>query len=124
VTLAYLADTHIVLWAFNDDPKLLDTHREVLDSNATIYVSMASVWELSIKASIGKLQVDGDLLTMLPAAKYTLLPIEVEHIQAVRRLPHHHRDPFDRILIAQAITESLTLLTVDRHFRLYGIATA
>lgn len=106
---------------FNDDRRLNDAHRLILNSEAPVFVSVASLWELAIKASLGKLRIDGDLMGMLAGARYTLLPIEVGHIDVLRGMPHHHRDPFDRMLVAQAIAEHLTLLSMDSLLTSYGV---
>lgn len=114
----YLVDTHVLLWAFADDPRLSRRHRDILGSDAEVLVSVASIWEMSIKISLGKLEAFGDIPGTIERAGYRTPPILARHAEAVRDLPWHHRDPFDRILVAQARHEGLRLLTVDPVFRL------
>lgn len=120
----FLLDTHVLIWALNGDTRLLDTHARLIENGSNCYVSIASLWEIAIKQSLGKLDVRDDIVGALFEADIELLPISISAVHAVRTLPHHHRDPFDRMLIAQAMTENLAMLTVDRHFALYGIALA
>ena len=99
----------------NDDPKLSDAARSEIQQASIVYVSAASIWEISIKAGIGKLKIDlGRLIPCLQEAGFEQLPVTWEHAKAVRDLPEHHKDPFDRMLIAQAQTEPLRLLTHDK----------
>lgn len=121
---AFLADTHIILWSINDDPRLKRAHREVLASSALVYASAASVWEIAIKQSIGKLDVPTDLGFLLPRMQFTPLAITIEHAQRVAELPRHHGDPFDRLLIAQAQIENLSILTADPLFARYDVVLA
>lgn len=120
----FLADTHIVLWSIADDPRLSALYREILASDAVVFVSAASVWEMSIKRSLGKLDVPDNLAELLPQMRFTPLAITAEHAQAVATLPLHHSDPFDRLLIAQARLEGLTIMTADPQFPAYGVAVA
>ena len=83
--------------------------------------SVVSLWELEIKASVGKLDLPDDLTVAFPGMATSLLPIELAHLRRLRKLPFHHRDPFDRLLIAQALEEELTIVTRDRHVKLYGV---
>jgi PIN domain nuclease of toxin-antitoxin system len=120
----YLLDTHIIIWAVDQTDKLSEAYRQLLEQEDQCVVSIASLWEIAIKKSLGKLEVRDDLADFLRRTGVAILPVELPHIEAVRTLPHHHRDPFDRMLIAQAIAENLSLLTVDRHFALYGVTIA
>ena len=112
-----LLDTHVALWAITDSPKLPHKARELISSRkTTIWVSVASVWEIAIKHSLGR----GDMpVSSQDAARYfgesgyRLLPIEAEHVVAVEDLPAHHQDPFDRILVAQALVEPMRSMTHD-----------
>lgn len=116
-----LLDTHILLWAMADDPMLSPQARRTIEAAATVYVSSASVWEISIKAGLGKLQLDlAEFTSRLAAAGFEPLAVSWGHAQAVRDLPHHHHDPFDRMLIAQAISEPLRLLTHDAALARYS----
>jgi PIN domain nuclease of toxin-antitoxin system len=112
-----LLDTHIALWALADDPRLPPKAREsIADEDNHIVVSSASLWEIAIKFALKR----GDMplsaaqaLRWFRRAGYTLLDIKPEHTAAVEQLPAHHADPFDRLLVAQALTEPLRLLTHD-----------
>ena len=121
---AYLADTHVLLWSLADDPRLNDVHRAILGSHAVVYASAASVWEISIKKALGKLEAPDNLPDLLPRMRFRPLPISIEHAAAVARLPRFHGDPFDRLLVAQATLEDLTLLTVDTLLASYDVRTA
>jgi PIN domain nuclease of toxin-antitoxin system len=120
----FLADTHIILWSISDDRRLSEHHRAILASEAVVFASAASVWEIAIKRSIGKLNAPDDLPTLLPRMRFQPLAVTLQHANAVTGLPHHHGDPFDRLLIAQAQVENLTILTSDPHFARYGVARA
>jgi len=120
----FLADTHIILWSISNDPRLNEQHRAILASDAVVFASAASVWEIAIKRSIGKLDAPDDLTTLLPRMQFQPLAITLQHANAVGSLPRHHGDPFDRLLIAQAQVENLTILTSDPHFARYEVALA
>lgn len=118
-----LLDTHVLLWWLADDDKLSATARDAIGDAATqIYVSAASAWELAIKAGLGKLTAPDDLTEQLTANSFTPLDISVIHALAVRHLPTHHRDPFDRLLVAQAQAEGLTLVTADKRMKPYDVS--
>lgn len=121
-----LLDTHAFIWFFNGDDKLGPTARNLIeDPSNTCWLSIASLWEISIKTSIGKLALRGKLVEVegfMAAGAIRLLPIYFEHLLRLQHLPFHHRDPFDRLLIAQAFTENLTLLSRDTVFPQYGIS--
>jgi len=115
-----LLDTHLLLWALAEPEKLSATTRNRLDA-AEVFVSAASVWEVSIKVALGKLEADpSELLAAIEPAGFELLPITGLHAAAVAALPLLHRDPFDRMLVAQARTEPLILLTNDTVLEQYG----
>ena len=118
----YLADTHILLWALGDDKRLPERHREILLSSAEVFFSAASVWEIAIKKSLGKLKAPDCLAELLPQAGFRALDVTPIHAEAISDLPPHHADPFDRLLIAQARVEKMTLLTVDAQFSRYNIS--
>jgi PIN domain nuclease of toxin-antitoxin system len=120
----YLADTHILLWALADDPHLPERFRPILLSGADVFFSAASVWEIAIKKSLGKLNAPDRLREVLPRAGFRALDITAAHAEAVGSLPFHHADPFDRLIIAQAMGEKLTVLTADAKFSLYDIILA
>jgi PIN domain nuclease of toxin-antitoxin system len=110
-----LLDTHILIWCLQDNPRLAEATRARILTQPTVYVSSASIWEIALKVSAGKFQLDMDeLLAQITQIDLTPLPISHEHAAMVRLLPYIHRDPFDRMLVAQAMCESVTLLTADR----------
>ena len=116
-----LLDTNILLWAMSDDPMLSPKARQMIEQATAVFVSSASVWEISIKTGLGKLKLDMDkFMPQLAEAGFEPLSVSWDHAQAVRGLPHHHRDPFDRMLVAQAITEPLGLLTHDAMLTQYS----
>ncbi|MEP3394131.1 MAG: type II toxin-antitoxin system VapC family toxin [Litoreibacter sp.] len=115
-----LLDTHILLWALADDPSLPKLHREAL-AEADIYVSAASVWEVGIKTALGKLDVPENLFDVAVQSGCRQLPISWAHAKAASSLPLHHGDPFDRMLIAQANLEGMTLASVDKMMRRYDV---
>ena len=119
-----LLDTHIALWAITDSPKLSQKARELIESpKTTIWISVASLWEIAIKYSLGR----GDMpissqqaLSYFRESGYRFLAVEAEHAVAVEELPTHHKDPFDRILVAQALVEPMRLMTHDSLVALYS----
>lgn len=116
-----LLDTHVYLWWLQDDPKLSQKARLIIEGASAVYVSSASIWEASIKAGIGKLDIDAEqLVAEITNSGFQELPISAKHAAAVRHLPDVHRDPFDRILIAQALCEPLRLLTADIRLKSYS----
>ncbi|GFN45333.1 type II toxin-antitoxin system VapC family toxin [Candidatus Regiella insecticola] len=109
-----LLDTHVYLWWLQDHPKLSENGREKIIAASEVYISSASIWEASIKIGIGKLDVDiNELIAEIAGSGFQELPITTKHAAMVMRLPNIHRDPFDRILIAQAMCEPLRFLTAD-----------
>jgi PIN domain nuclease of toxin-antitoxin system len=115
-----LLDTHLVLWALADPERLPGAARRLIDE-AEVYVSAASIWEISIKTSLGKLSADPrEVLAALDPAGFLPLPISAEHAARVADLPPVHRDPFDRLLVAQARVEPMRLLTMDTVLAGYG----
>ncbi|MBU1404335.1 MAG: type II toxin-antitoxin system VapC family toxin, partial [Proteobacteria bacterium] len=110
-----LLDTHVLLWVMTDDTALSQTARDTINKATVVYASAVSIWEVSIKAALGKLQINQDrFMKALPATGFEPLSITWEHADAVHRLPSIHRDPFDRMLIAQAVSEPLHLMTADK----------
>ena len=118
-----LLDSHAFLWWLAEDPKLSTEARQaVADPLSAVHVSAATVWELSIKAARGKLDLDGaDLVEEIGENDFLEIPMTARHSLAAANLPRHHEDPFDRMLIAQAQLEGLTIVTRDPEFRAYGI---
>jgi len=118
-----LLDTHVVLWWLADMPIEVSAQEAIADGRNELYVSAASVWEIAIKRSSGKLKFDGDVLESITSAEVYVLPIDGDHAVLAGALPPHHQDPFDRILVAQAITERMTLVTRDKVMTDYGVAS-
>ena len=117
-----LLDTHILLWWLADDPSLPALAADAISNpDVDVIVSSATAWEMAIKRAAGRLEVPDDLLGALQANGFDSLSITVAHAIAAGRLPEHHSDPFDRMLIAQARIEGLTLITVDRRFPEYDV---
>lgn len=118
-----LLDTHVVLWWRQDSRRLERAVRGAIAGAAVVYVSAASAWEVAIKSAIGRLRLDDPFDIHVQAAGFEPLPITFAHAAEVARLPPHHADPFDRMLIAQARLERLTLVTHDRNFLAYDVRT-
>ena len=121
-----LLDTHIFIWA-DDEPERIPASvmTYLADEANELWLSLASVWEMQIKRQLGKFHLQLSLAETIASHQQTndlrLLPMTAEHIYALDNLPMHHKDPFDRLLIAQAITEDLTLVSVDPKFTLYSV---
>ena len=120
--MSLLLDTHIVLWWLADDPSLPDAARVAIASiDNQVFVSAATAWEIAIKQAAGRLEAPDDLLDAMAASDFDSLPITAAHALAAGALPPHHPDPFDRMLIAQARSEGLTLVSVDARFPRYEV---
>ncbi|MGH9023896.1 MAG: type II toxin-antitoxin system VapC family toxin [Acidimicrobiia bacterium] len=120
--MTLLLDTHILLWWLDDHPALPSRAAvAIADPDASVFVSAATAWEIAIKAAAGKLEAPDDLLEAIQANDFATLDITLSHALGAGRLPPHHGDPFDRMLIAQARIERLTLISVDGRFRAYDV---
>ena len=123
-----LLDTHVLLWFFEDDEKLAKSAIEAINNPENKkYVSIASIWEAAIKCSLGKLKLDGGIDSFIENIDdngFILMEISTLHIKAIVDLPYHHRDPFDRLLIAQTIAEDITIMTNDEYILQYDVNTA
>lgn len=119
--MALLLDTHVVLWWLADDNMLDSTIKDRLDVDPEIFVSTVTVWEVGIKQTLGKLTGEGNLAEHVRDSGFAVLPISADHAIAASALPLHHRDPFDRMLIGQALVEGLTVMTRDRAFDAYDL---
>lgn len=120
-----LLDTHVVLWWLADDPRLPQPWRSLIGRAETeVFVSAVSAWEMSNKAALGKLTIPDDLSGALAEQRFEELPVTVEDGLAAGRLPRHHDDPFDRMLIAQAAARDLLLLSADSTFAAYEVRLA
>jgi PIN domain nuclease of toxin-antitoxin system len=110
-----LLDTQVFIWAVTDDKRLTAKARKTMREATHIYVSAASIWEIAIKSRLGKLDGEPGLFVQaVEESGFDPLPVSLSHAAAVHALPLHHHDPFDRLLVAQAVTEPLILLTADR----------
>ena len=120
-----LLDTHVLLWWLADSPKLGRIARTTIAAGENVvYVSAVSVWEIAIKKSLGKLRAPDDFDQILQEEGFEELPVSVHHAEHAGGLPNHHRDPFDRMLVAQAQAEGLLLLSQDPMIAAYGVRTA
>lgn len=122
----FLIDSHTLVWSLLEDHRLSKRARHIFQSPpGSLHISMVSLWELSIKITIGKLRTLGSSIAYFrdECREYgiQIIPLRIEHVLRAETLPLHHRDPFDRLLIAQAIEENLTILTDDAHFRRYPV---
>jgi PIN domain nuclease of toxin-antitoxin system len=116
-----LLDTQVFLWAVAGSPRLKTPTRRLIEAADAVYVSAASIWEVAIKARLGKLAADpNDLAAAIDASGFLELPVTASHAAGVGDLADHHRDPFDRLLIAQALAEPLRLLTADAALAKYS----
>ena len=120
-----LLDTHMLIWAWEGDKRLTKSQRGLIASSEVCpWVSIISLWEVAIKSSLGKLELQAsfdELIGSLPEFQFNVLQLNFQHVQLVATLPLHHRDPFDRMLIAQAKHEGMHLLTADPHFAAYDV---
>ena len=123
-----LIDTHVFLWWITNDPRLSPRAREIIaDSANVVFLSAASGWEIAIKAKLGRLRLPDEperfILKQLELNAIEVLPVQMSHALHVYALPDHHRDPFDRLLIAQAQLEKLPILTADPQISRYEVET-
>ncbi|GAA0404190.1 type II toxin-antitoxin system VapC family toxin [Microbispora corallina] len=116
-----LLDTHVVLWWLSDDPTLANEIKSMIDEEPDVFVSPATLWEVAIKQSIGKLAAPDDLVERIRDSEFRELPVRFDHAIEAGRLPLLHRDPFDRLLVAQARCEGLSLVTRDGHIPKYDV---
>ena len=119
-----IIDTHVLLWGLQDEKKLSPRVRVLLPS-ADVWISVASIWEILVKVQTGRLVLPGPVGDYLAATLTTngvsVLPITFDHVRRLEELPLHHRDPFDRILIAQSLNEKLPLVSADQQFEKYPV---
>jgi PIN domain nuclease of toxin-antitoxin system len=123
--MRYLLDTHSLIWFLEDDKRLSDTAKDIFsDDNADIYLSIVSLWEMAIKIGLGKLKLSQSLeqvIDTLEQQSISLLSVKPAHVLAVLNLPFEHRDPFDRLLIGQALVENMKFLSNEALFLRYGV---
>ena len=119
-----LLDTHAFLWCVSDADRLRAASRDAIqDPRNEIFVSAVTAWEITVKRLKGKMEAPDNLAALVDEKGFTHLPLTFHHAELAARLPRHHKDPFDRFLIAQAQAEGLTVVTRDAHFPLYGVRT-
>jgi PIN domain nuclease of toxin-antitoxin system len=117
-----LLDTHAALWWLSDDDRIGEqVSRALTDDTNQVLISAVVVWEVAIKRSLGKLEAPEDLAPTLLAAGAQPLPVTIDHAAALEKLPWHHRDPFDRLLVAQALTEEVAIVSRDAPLSDYGV---
>ena len=117
-----LLDTHVVLWELGGSRTLSPAAREAIEQATVLLFSVVSFAEIGVKAAVGKLSVPADLRERVVSSGVQVLPLDADHGLAVGVLPPHHRDPFDRLLIAQARSERLTIVTADRRIAAYDVS--
>lgn len=117
-----LLDTHALLWWLADEQLTAEARAAIADPKNAVAVSAASAWEISIKKALGKLAAPDDLDEQVRACDFAALPISISHAMTAGQLPRHHDDPFDRMLIAQAQLEQMTVITRDKRFGDYDVA--
>ncbi|MEM6264669.1 MAG: type II toxin-antitoxin system VapC family toxin [Bacteroidota bacterium] len=122
--MTYILDTNVLLWALENNPRLSSKARKVMvNPNNEIHVSIASIWEISIKLSIGKLNLSrtlDEILEEMEELDFRILPISIKALRYLRNMPFHHKDPFDRLIISQAIASGVTCIASDEKFSLYN----
>ncbi|MDD5306248.1 MAG: type II toxin-antitoxin system VapC family toxin [Deltaproteobacteria bacterium] len=117
-----LLDTHVLLWWLEDNPTLSPKARDaVAEGRNMVFVSAASIWEIRIKQALRKLRLPRNFREVLDSQPFRALPVTWEHAHAVHELPDHHRDPFDRMLVAQAKVERLAIVTRDERIKKYAV---
>ncbi|MCL1819511.1 MAG: type II toxin-antitoxin system VapC family toxin [Oscillospiraceae bacterium] len=124
--MRYLLDTHTAFWFFTGNPELSKMAKSaILDNDSKIFVSVVSAWEIAIKRSLNREKTPlcsvEEFFDKVAASEFELLTLEPHHIHRVETLPYHHRDPFDRLLIATAIAENMTFLSADENVRKYDV---
>jgi PIN domain nuclease of toxin-antitoxin system len=124
--MKYLLDTHAILWYFEDSKELPTKIYDIIDNpEAEIYVSSVSLWEIAIKISISKLELSmalDELLDIIKIRDFNVIHIENEYLTTLSKLPFIHKDPFDRLIVSSAITEKLTIITVDDNIQKYDVS--
>ena len=122
--MRYLLDTHALIWHLEDDARLSTISKSVVENEQNeIFATIASFWEMAIKISLGKLNLKmplDDMFEKLESMEIAIINIQASHVRNVQNLPHHHRDPFDRMIIAQADAEKCTIISIDNAFDAYS----
>lgn len=119
-----LLDTHVLLWWLANDPSLIREAKTAIgDPASAVFVSAATAWEIAIKKALGKLEAPNDLESQIELNRFEPLSITIAHAYSAGMLPRHHDDPFDRMLVAQALAEGLSIVTRDSRLERYGVLT-
>jgi PIN domain nuclease of toxin-antitoxin system len=116
-----LLDSNVLVWWAEGNSRISPRLRGQIENRPLAFASLASAWEIAIKSSIGRLRLPLDFEEFLDRFGFELLPVRLDHIREIETLPFHHRDPFDRMLIAQARLEGLQIITRDRHLEAYDV---
>lgn len=122
----YLLDTCAYLWFLNDDPKLPQKVKSIIEKEEGLCVSIATFWEIAIKSNLKKLTLPASISQLMAdcnESKMIVLPIKASHLDCVEKMPDFHGDPFDRLILSQAMIEDLTILSSDEKFDQYGVRT-
>ncbi len=122
----YIIDTHAILWYLRDSDELSKKARKIIDNEEQIFISIATLWEIAIKHSIGKLDLEfsiSQIENLCAEKNISILPIKAAHLDELEKLPNHHNDPFDRLIICQARTEDLSIITRDTIIPKYPVQT-
>jgi PIN domain nuclease of toxin-antitoxin system len=123
--MKYILDTHVFIWYATGDKRLTPRSRSIIESSDEMFVSIASIWEMAIKVNIGRLDFKKPFQKIIENQiiinKYKLLSISLQHLFKLSQLELHHRDPFDRLLVSQALTEKIPVVSVDEIFDKYGV---
>jgi PIN domain nuclease of toxin-antitoxin system len=120
--MTLLLDTHVLLWWLADHRELSKRVRADIAAAPRVYVSAVSIWEIVVKQAVGKLQAPNELVATTLASGFEPLPVTLEHAERVAELPRHHADPFDRMLVAQALVERLTIVSRDERISAYEVS--
>ncbi|MDR0446233.1 MAG: type II toxin-antitoxin system VapC family toxin [Oscillospiraceae bacterium] len=123
--MRYLIDTHVALWVLKGEPISDEANAVINDLGVEIFVSIVSAWEVAIKVTLGKLKYDGGVKAFLDDIKlndFRMLGVEETYIEQLERLEYHHRDPFDRLLVATAVAEGMTFISADENIPKYNVA--
>lgn len=121
--LRLLLDTHVLIWALSDPNRLAARTRTAIETEENdVFVSVVSPWELAIKGAREGLRLPDDLMVELNRQRFELLPVLLRHTTPIESMPYHHRDPFDRMLVAQAVVDGLTIVTADRKLTNYQVS--
>jgi len=124
--MKYLLDTHVIIWYFEDSPKLSRRITNLIDNpEISIYICSVSLWEIALKMNLGKLDLNltiNELLNTIKTRDFNIIQIEDKYLKNLSNLPYIHKDPFDRMIVSSAIEENLTIITTDENIRKYTVS--